>query len=377
MIKSYSSNELLPVYTNECFQGEGLERIILKLEEHILLWNHVAVKILDIRHIIMDPNELLEAYLLPASSFIYGVRGSATIQLDGIKHEARRFHMLHGGKGMRLDIEVKEEFEYFQLFYKTVYAFPRQKELAQLMERHNPFSLQYAFRPEEPLPLHRCLAHMRKIWEGAHGLDQLHIKGLFFQFLHELLRQMDTQGINARKPDLVSQAIRYIDEHYQKSLTLESLSETLNYSPRHLSMRFKDATGASPIHYLIQVRVSQAIELLLGTDADLQDIALAIGYSDVYYFSRIFKKYTGMSPLRFRTTERHRRKIDDYPFNLTRLSIGSGGMGRYIGNDDDNHYQYKRGGSIQMKRHTKPGLAVSLLLSLTLLLGACSAGGGK
>lgn len=347
----------------------------MKLEEHILLWNHAAVKILDIRHVIMEPGELLESYLLPASSFIYGVRGSATLQLDGNKHEARRFHMLHGGKGMRLDIEAKEEFEYYQLFYKTGYAFTGRKELTQLMERYHPFSLQYAFRPEEPLALLRCLTLMRNIWQGAHSLDQLHIKGLFYQFLHELLRQMDTQGIDARKPDLVSQAIRYIDEHYQKSLTLESIADTLNYSPRHLSMRFKEEKGASPIHYLIQVRVGHAIELLLGTDADMQEIAREIGYSDVYYFSRIFKKYTGLSPLRFRTSERQRRKIDDYPFNLTRLSIGSGGMRRYIGNDDDNHYQYKRGGSIQMKRHTKPRLAVSILLSLMLLLGACSAGG--
>ncbi|HEY2492562.1 MAG TPA: AraC family transcriptional regulator [Paenibacillus sp.] len=347
----------------------------MKLEEHIMLWNHAAVKIMDIRHVIMNPGELLNAYLLPASSFIYGVRGSASLHLDGTRHEARQFHVLHGGKGMRLDIEAREEFEYYLLFYRAVYAFPIRKELVRMMERHNPFTLQYAFRPDEPLPLLRYLTLMEKIWEGAKSLDRLHIKGLFYQFIHELLRQLETQGIRTRKPDLVSQAIRYIDAYYQESLTLELIADKLNYSPRHLSMRFKEQTGASPIHYLIQVRVNHAIELLLGTDATLQEIAHAVGYSDVYYFSRIFKKYIGLSPVRFQKAERQRRLSEDHPFRMTGLSIGTGGIGRYIDNGDDNHYQYKRGGSIRMRINSKSGLAVSLLLSITLLLGACSTGG--
>ncbi|WP_438350410.1 AraC family transcriptional regulator [Paenibacillus sp. FA6] len=347
----------------------------MKLEDHILLWNHAAIKILDIRHNIMNQGELLDTYLLPASSFIYGVRGSASLQLDGVRHEARQFHVLHGGKGMRLDIEAKEEFEYYLLFYRAVYVFPSRKELARLMHQYNPFSLQYGFRPDEPVLLIRYLTSMGQIWEGSNNLDKLHIKGLFYQFIYELLRQLEAQQIVTLKPDLVSQAIRYMDTFYQESITLESIADKLNYSPRHLSMRFKEQTGASPIYYLIQVRVNQAIELLVGTDATLQDIAKAVGYSDVYYFSRIFKKYTGLSPVRFQKAERQRRLSEDHPFRISGLSIGTGEMGCYIVNDDDNHYQYKRGGTIRMRSNTRSGLAVSLILSLTLLLGACSTGG--
>ncbi|WP_141505177.1 AraC family transcriptional regulator [Paenibacillus luteus] len=346
----------------------------MKLDEHMLLWNQAAVKILDIRHMIMNPGELLEHYLLPASSFIYSVRGSARLRLDGMQQEANHFHVLHGGKGALLDIEAREEFEYYLLFYRAVYAFPLRKELTRLMDRHQPFALQYGFEPDEPLPLLGYLSRIEQIWEGAGNLDQLHIKSLFYQFLHELLRQLEMQGISKRKPDLVAQAIRYMDAHYQEGLTLELIAETLNYSPRHLSMRFKEQTGESPIHYLIQVRVREAARLLLGTDAALQEIAQTVGYSDVYYFSRIFKKYTGLSPVRFQKVERQRRRSEDHPFRLAGISIGLPEMGRYIDNDGDNHYQYKRGGSIRMRRNTKPGLAVSLLLSLTLLLGACSAG---
>ncbi|KQO15768.1 AraC family transcriptional regulator [Paenibacillus sp. Leaf72] len=345
----------------------------MKLDEHIKLWNQTAIKIWDIRHVVMQPGELLEDYLLPSSGFIYSVRGAGHLKLDGDEHEAQRFHILHGGKGMRLDVWAEEEFEYYLLLYRAVYALPGNKELARLMERHQPFALQYGFQPQEPLPLLRPLDLIRKAWQQADDLDRIQIKGLFYQFIHELLRQMKTQGIKVSKPDLVTQAIRYIEDHFQEAITLESLGEKLNYSSRHLSMRFKEHTGASPIHYLIQIRVKRAAELLIGTDAALNEIALEVGYADVYYFSRIFKKHTGLSPVRFQERERNKRLSEDRPFIISEKSIGMGKVRRYIGNYD-NHYQYKRGGSVRMKRNTTSGLAISLLLTLTLLLGACSSG---
>jgi iron complex transport system substrate-binding protein len=349
----------------------------MKLDEQIRLWNYVYVKILDVRHVIMQPGERIEHYLLPASSFLYSIRGSASFQLDGVQGEAGPFHMLHGGKGMRLDLEATDTFEYYWLFYRTAYPASRRNELNNLIELKQPFAMQYAFSPAEPLALHRFLMVMERLWDGVDQLEQLQLKGVFYQFVYELLRQMEQQGASGRKPDLAAQAMRYMDEHYEQNLTLESIADTLNYSPGHLSARFKEQTGESPIHYLIQVRIRHAAELLVSTDAPLQQIAQAVGYSDVYYFSRIFKKYCGLSPVRFQKLERGRSRIEDRPFRTKRMSIGYQADGRYIVNEGDNHYQYKRGGSIQMKRSTKSSFALSLLISLTLLLSACSSGGAN
>ncbi|MFW5438262.1 helix-turn-helix domain-containing protein [Paenibacillus apiarius] len=56
----------------------------------------------------------------------------------------------------------------------------------------------------------------------------------------------------------------------------------------------------SPIQYLTQIRIKEAKELLLASDATLEEIAIRVGYPDKYYFSRIFKKHTGTSPIQFR-----------------------------------------------------------------------------
>lgn len=70
---------------------------------------------------------------------------------------------------------------------------------------------------------------------------------------------------------------------------MESLSLELNYSPQYLTRKFKEQTGFSPIEYVIKLRIEKAQFLLLTTDATLQEIALNVGYSDLFYFNRIFK----------------------------------------------------------------------------------------
>lgn len=69
----------------------------MKLNDHILLWNHVFIKIIDVRHTILAPGEL-PAYRLPSSAFLYVVRGAADVYLDHSRHRVERFHVLHGGR---------------------------------------------------------------------------------------------------------------------------------------------------------------------------------------------------------------------------------------------------------------------------------------
>lgn len=162
-------------------------------------------------------------------------------------------------------------------------------------------------------------------------------------------------------------------EYYQEGISLHSLAGRLNYSPRYLSMKFKQETGASPIGYLIRIRINHAKKLLRETDATLRDIAHHVGYTDEFYFNRQFKKQTGYSPGRYQSMERLNRTSEDRPMISSELSIGVPSIRRYS-NEYDNHYQQITGGFIGMKRNKKSALVLSVLLSLTLVLGACSGG---
>lgn len=344
-------------------------------EELAALWSLAAVKLLDVRQNEMKAGGRLYGYRLPAAGFLFGSRGRARLRLDGRLHAEGGAWLLHGAKGMTLDIEAEEDFQYFFVFYRALLAFPGWRRLRQRMERGSPFNEAYGFKSADPLPLVRRFAEMRASWERAGGLGRLEAKGLFYQLVHEVLRQSDTLRETPLYGDPIGMAILFLQECYADSLTLDDVAARFGYSPRHLTLRFRERTGTSPIDYLIGIRLERARELLTRTSASLPDIAAAVGYADVYYFGRLFRKHTGLSPIRYRTLHAVGKR-PDRPSIIAGLSIGAPAPPRYSFNDSENHYHKKRegGGVIQMRRSTGTSWAMALLLGLTLLLSACGQG---
>ncbi|WP_052350671.1 AraC family transcriptional regulator [Paenibacillus gorillae] len=344
----------------------------VNVQEHILIWNDASLKIMDVRHIRLQPGEGAPPYLFPASSFLYVTHGSATIILDGNEHSAKPFYMLHGGKGTRLDIvPTNESFHYYLIFYKA--SLPPSVEQRTLRHRDQqlPFHLQYGFIPLHPALLYELAERMLGEWLAQGRLERLHVKTLFHQFVYELLRQMDQQEISIVRPDLASQLIRYMQEYYAEPLTRESLAQTFHYSVPYLSKHFRRKTGTSIIDYLIQIRMNQAETLLQQTGLSLQEIAASVGYADVSYFIRMFKKHTGVTPKQYKDKSAPAEKGSYRPIIRRGSSIVPRRLRRYIDMRDDNHYQYGEKGDLLMYRSKLP-VGITMLLCLTLLLSACS-----
>jgi AraC-like DNA-binding protein len=102
------------------------------------------------------------------------------------------------------------------------------------------------------------------------------------------------------KTAMINNIRAFITENYMKPISLAKISENTYLSPVYVSKVFKDATGESPINYLIRVRLFKACELLNETSYSIKEIASFVGYEDAYYFSRLFKKYFGMPPMSYR-----------------------------------------------------------------------------
>ncbi|GGG65377.1 hypothetical protein GCM10010918_19480 [Paenibacillus radicis (ex Gao et al. 2016)] len=294
--------------------------------------------------------------------------------LDGTAYHCRRFKVFHAGKGAVLDIHANEEgLDYYAVYYKGSMPPPVRQSLIDLAERIRPFHIQFGFAPALPAPLYHGLTEMHKQWEQANSLSRLRVKALFHSFVHELLNQMQEQGIKPEKRDLAAQIIAIIYERYAEAITLESLSESLNYSVAHLSSYFKSRTGLSPIDYLIKIRMNKAAMLLIETDANLREIAIGVGYQDPFYLGRMFKKHKGVSPTRYRIEHSAKRSLEDSPSTSMRSSIVSLEPLRYT-DVGDNHYQRNGEDELTMFRHSKPPMAAALLFSFMLLLSACGAG---
>ncbi|OPH58419.1 hypothetical protein BC351_24015 [Paenibacillus ferrarius] len=68
----------------------------MNLNEHIMLWNHASIKMLDVRYILLEQGDTLREYNLPASTFLCAVRGRAKIWLDDSIHSVSSVQILHG-----------------------------------------------------------------------------------------------------------------------------------------------------------------------------------------------------------------------------------------------------------------------------------------
>lgn len=95
---------------------------------------------------------------------------------------------------------------------------------------------------------------------------------------------------------IIEEAVSYIRENYQKELSLIEVAEQVHRSPEYFSRLFKEETGENFSVYLMMYRLNRAKELLEHTDMKVYQIAHEVGYTTPSYFSRIFKRYMGISP---------------------------------------------------------------------------------
>ncbi len=88
----------------------------------------------------------------------------------------------------------------------------------------------------------------------------------------------------------------YIEENFSSQISSKQLSAVSGCSPSHLRAIFKQVYGESPTRYLNGIRIEHAKQMLASSVFTINEIATACGFQNVYYFSRVFKEYTGTSP---------------------------------------------------------------------------------
>jgi len=98
----------------------------------------------------------------------------------------------------------------------------------------------------------------------------------------------------------VRKAMAFIHNHFAENITRSDIAQYISISEDYLTFCFRQELGTTPITYLQRYRVNQAKHLLKDTDRAITEIALDVGFSDNSYFSRIFRRITGISPDKFR-----------------------------------------------------------------------------
>ncbi|MDO5424906.1 MAG: response regulator [Eubacteriales bacterium] len=121
-------------------------------------------------------------------------------------------------------------------------------------------------------------------------------------FFDTLEKNLIGQLLGTEKKGIVSgnehfqKMLNYVDAHYAEPLQLKTLSEMFFLNMSYCSELFKKVTGKTFSEYLMAMRMEAAMEMLQCSDATVSEVAEKTGFSDSYYFCKVFKKYFGISP---------------------------------------------------------------------------------
>jgi len=148
------------------------------------------------------------------------------------------------------------------------------------------------------------------------GVDEYILKPVDLESLRETLRrvrirlessagQIDAEfgpdGVRPGEADLVRSVSLYLQENYRQPYSLERLAETFGYKTAYLLRLYRKTTGSTPTQDLIHLRIDKAKRLLVGhPELEVKQVAIAVGYEDPLYFSRLFKRETGLNPTAFK-----------------------------------------------------------------------------
>lgn len=122
-------------------------------------------------------------------------------------------------------------------------------------------------------------------------------KAWFLQAFEELVRHMI--GVYNSDRNGIIKAAQYIGQYYQQEISLQSISSLVHLSKNYFANLFKKEMGESFLEYLTRIRIEKAMTLLTG-ELKTADIGHLVGIPDPKYFSKVFKKITGLSPSEYR-----------------------------------------------------------------------------
>lgn len=132
---------------------------------------------------------------------------------------------------------------------------------------------------------------------------ELEIKSVLFQIFALLFKYNYTLKSNGnidKDQEKIKKAIRYIQENFYKPISINEISKMIGFSEHYFCRFFKKRTGLTCVEYINTYRINQAVRLLLECDKPIIEIAFEVGFEDLSYFIRVFKRVKQISPLKFR-----------------------------------------------------------------------------
>ena len=153
----------------------------------------------------------------------------------------------------------------------------------------------------------KCISRIYDEYEKGDSCSNLIIMGETCLLMAHLVKNYTEKQLSRYEYDTriarlkkVNMILDYIHEHYSEPITTSMLARINHFSESHMCRIFKDAVGVTVTDYINGYRTDKAAMLLKNTNESVSDIAESVGFDNLNYFDRVFKKYKGLPPKEYR-----------------------------------------------------------------------------
>lgn len=210
-------------------------------------------------------------------------------------------------------ITSSEHLVYYIVKIDFNFLFSSQPDLCQtkyitpLLQDRIRFQNQISHNPQLSAEIRKIISEYTNQKLGCELAIKAHIYHLLVFLLRDYQQKPLQPAAQERQQQTMYQlrtTLQYIEEHYNETIRLSELASLANVSSQHFCRIFKQMTGKRPMDYINLLRINKAVTLLSENRLNISEIAMAVGFDDSNYFSRIFKKYRKKSPSALRNKQK-------------------------------------------------------------------------
>ena len=254
--------------------------------------NFTVAKIGHIHYRMADPNWNLVDMVNPDHFILaYAESGKAHYLLDGqdVTIGADEVVFFQVGEAHTAWVDPEEPWRYFSLSFELLFL----DEAA----RQRITSAKTLHAPHNRLRCRSLLFSIYWAWTNQKPGYYLEVRSLLMELLREIFCSSDeTAALTDIQQFRMRKAIAHIHENLAQNISVAELAQIAGFSESYFSKLFRQITGQSVITYQNNLRLHQAKSLMQLGDCNVSEAAAAVGFRDIYYFSRLYKKMMGTPP---------------------------------------------------------------------------------
>jgi AraC-like DNA-binding protein len=250
----------------------------------------------------IQPNYTINSRSTFIRSLLYAYDGKGTMELNGVRYPITAGTMFHFpiNQSLILTSTPEKPLCYYTVRHDFKFIEWEGTSVRCIEPENTPLPFDFAVPMPDKESMLLSMKKLHSLWNNKQTGYEWETKLEFMNVLHRVSEQQQELEENNLTAQSILQCMDYIRNHYHEPLERETLARKASLSTSYFSVLFKKHTGYSPVQYITKIRLDRAKQLLRQKHLTVSDVAREVGFQDPLYFAKVFSHEIGVPPREYR-----------------------------------------------------------------------------